>query len=274
MRTRRAAGAPDVLIQFKGIASSMHALSGGAIGRTAGAVLAAVIMLTYDFLGGMRSVAWLDCVQALLMLTSFFLMLYLANAMYGGLPRAMTQLHELSPQATATPEASSWVEHWSTCVLFLSFSLYPHQVTRHARALFLILFASNPPPGDTPHVRSLAAPLSLYPAPPRPPLPSGDTDLRGRLRVRAAHRGRVHGAAPAGHADALPDAGLGGDAHLPRECHHRRVGRLAALYHGATDGSARRGRLLAVRAAHVCPRRRDDVDSRQRSDGHRGHAVQ
>ena len=52
-----------VLIQFKGLASAVHAVSGGAISGYAGAALAALIMLAYDLAGGMRSVAWTDCVQ-------------------------------------------------------------------------------------------------------------------------------------------------------------------------------------------------------------------
>ena len=68
-----------VLIQFKGIAYSISAMSGGAVPPQAGAVLGAAVMLFYDFLGGMRSVAWLDCVQAVLMLTSFFVLLGMAS---------------------------------------------------------------------------------------------------------------------------------------------------------------------------------------------------
>ena len=52
-----------VLIQFKGLASAVHAVSGGAISGYAGAALAALVMLAYDLAGGMRSVAWTDCVQ-------------------------------------------------------------------------------------------------------------------------------------------------------------------------------------------------------------------
>lgn len=52
-----------VLIQFKGLATAVHAVSGGVISGYAGASLAALIMLAYDLAGGMRSVAWTDCLQ-------------------------------------------------------------------------------------------------------------------------------------------------------------------------------------------------------------------
>lgn len=119
-----------VLIQFKSMSAAISALSAGAISPRAGAVVAACVMLSYDFLGGMRSVAWLDCVQALLMLLSFFMMLYLADDLFGGVASAMRELAHVSPQRTATPSADEARRHWSTCVLMLSFSLYPHQAAR------------------------------------------------------------------------------------------------------------------------------------------------
>lgn len=119
-----------VLIQFKGIAYSISAMSGGAVPPQAGAVLGAAVMLFYDFLGGMRSVAWLDCVQAVLMLTSFFVLLGMSIRLFGAVPHVMGALQRASPEHTATPDASGLLQHWSTSVLMLSFAIYPHQVSR------------------------------------------------------------------------------------------------------------------------------------------------
>ena len=140
-----------VLIQFKGISSSIHALSAGTVSARAGSAIAAAVMLTYDFLGGMRSVAWLDCIQTVLMLTSFFVMLHLANTMFGGLSASMVELRHLSPQRVATPDASGQLRHWSTCVLMLSFPLYPHQMTR--------IFASSSEEG----LRGAGAAMAFHP---------------------------------------------------------------------------------------------------------------
>lgn len=140
-----------VLIQFKGIASSIHALSAGAISPRGGAVIAAVVMLAYDTLGGMRSVAWLDCVQSLLMLTAFFAMLVLANEMFGGMRHAMEALRTISPQRTATLPPSSLVEHYSTCVLMRMLCSDWTQGCIRARDTHFIP-AANP---CTDHARSL-----------------------------------------------------------------------------------------------------------------------
>ena len=152
-----------MLIQFKGLATAVQAVSGGAISGYAGASLAALIMLAYDLAGGMRSVAWTDCLQvwagaipsvsacryryllawmcqpranrdaahgwqAVLMLGSFCAMLVLALTKFGGLPHAIEQTRAESPERTQTRPPEAVAEHLSACVLMLAFALYPHQV--------------------------------------------------------------------------------------------------------------------------------------------------
>ncbi|KAL1526002.1 hypothetical protein AB1Y20_020826 [Prymnesium parvum] len=119
-----------VLLQFKGLGSTIHSISRGALSHSAGALLAAAVMLCYDLLGGMQTVAWTDCLQSVLMLGAFFAMFGLAMSTFGGVSHAMEELAALSPDRTATQQPYQVVEHFSSFILMLSFAFYPHQATR------------------------------------------------------------------------------------------------------------------------------------------------
>jgi len=76
---------PYASVQFMGIGYLVEGLSGGAVTYLIGTVIATAIAFIYAWWAGMRSVAWTDSLQAVVMLaTSVFLLLFIVFTFFGG----------------------------------------------------------------------------------------------------------------------------------------------------------------------------------------------
>jgi Na+/proline symporter len=114
-----------IMAQFKSIA----ALVDGFVPPDAplsgfGAVCAmAALMLAYETLGGMRSVAWTDAVQGALMLACFGALVLMSYTELGGLPSAGRSMAREMPSRVAVPDGAQ-LQRWISFTLLVGIS-YP-----------------------------------------------------------------------------------------------------------------------------------------------------
>ena len=111
-----------------------------------GVVLLVVVMLTYETLGGMRSVAWTDAIQGTLLFGGCMCILYVILTSEGGLPAATEIIlqPEQAPEKLQVPAARG-IRIWFSTLLLLMFgvSVYPHAIQRFfaARSLKTLRFS-------------------------------------------------------------------------------------------------------------------------------------
>ncbi|MEX2015977.1 MAG: sodium:solute symporter family protein [Candidatus Hydrogenedentales bacterium] len=120
-----------ILEQLVAMGHAVEGLSGGRIPFMAGVVLLVFVMLIYESLGGMRSVAWTDVVQGLLLCSGCACILYVLLTAQGGLPGAAEVIREQAPQKLQTPDAPG-LRGWISTLILLSFgvAVYPHAIQR------------------------------------------------------------------------------------------------------------------------------------------------
>jgi SSS family solute:Na+ symporter/sodium/pantothenate symporter len=119
------------LAQLKVMGHAVEGLSGGRLSALEGIVALAAVMVVYETLGGMRSVAWTDAIQGILLFLGFALIFVLVENRMGGLGAATRELRIIAPEKIAVPDLR-------TCVGWLSFviligvggSIYPQAIQR------------------------------------------------------------------------------------------------------------------------------------------------
>ena len=92
-----------ILTNLKAIGFIVVAATGGQVGFVHGIIFLSLIMVIYETLGGMRSVAWTDMIQGILLLLGVFLIFITIYVQYGGLPTATVQLQVVRPDFLASP---------------------------------------------------------------------------------------------------------------------------------------------------------------------------
>jgi SSS family solute:Na+ symporter len=106
-------------------------LSGDAISFSTGVIVLAIIMVAYEFLGGMRSVAWTDMMQGSILLVGVTLIFGAIYLNTDGVEGMIARLHEHKPEALVAPTAAENREWWSRILLFFfGISMYPHAIQR------------------------------------------------------------------------------------------------------------------------------------------------
>ena len=122
-----------ILEQLVAMGHAVEGLSGGRIPFMAGVVVLVVVMLTYETLGGMRSVAWTDAVQGVVLFGGCMCLLYVVLSTEGGLPAAteIIQRPEVAPEKIQVPDGHG-IRQWISSMLLLMFgvALYPHAMQR------------------------------------------------------------------------------------------------------------------------------------------------
>ena len=86
-----------ILTNLKAIGFIVTATTGGAIPFSQGIIVLSLIMVIYETLGGMRSVAWTDMVQGVLLILGVFLIFFTIHGHYGGLENAEESLRKIRP---------------------------------------------------------------------------------------------------------------------------------------------------------------------------------
>lgn len=120
-----------VLEQLVAMGHGVEAISGGRVGFMQGVLLLALVMLIYESLGGMRSVAWTDVVQGVLLLIGCAGILYVLLTADGGLPAAAAEVSRTAPEKLQAPDAlgiRTWISN--LCLLGLGVAIYPHAIQR------------------------------------------------------------------------------------------------------------------------------------------------
>ena len=119
------------LAQLKVMGHAVVGLSGGQISPLQGVLILAVIMLVYENLGGLRSVAWTDAIQGLLLLLGFGLILFMIERQLGGLAPALAQVSETAPDKLRPPDPMGAVK-WISMVILIGVgaSVYPQAIQR------------------------------------------------------------------------------------------------------------------------------------------------
>jgi Na+/proline symporter len=119
-----------VLTNLKAIGAIVESATGGKVSAAAGIIGLSLIMVVYETLGGMRSVAWTDLIQGLLLLLGCALIFAVIQMHYGGLSGAAEQLRQ-NEQFWKSPSGEAKVTWMSRLILIaLGISIYPHAVQR------------------------------------------------------------------------------------------------------------------------------------------------
>ena len=96
-----------ILTNLKAIGYIVVAVTGGAVPFAIGIIVLSLIMVTYETLGGMRSVAWTDVIQGTILLFGVIIIFIIIQFEYGGLSIVSDQLTKTAPEKFFSP---TWVE--------------------------------------------------------------------------------------------------------------------------------------------------------------------
>ncbi len=120
-----------ILEQLVAMGHAIEAFSGGRVSFMGGVVMLVLVMLVYESLGGMRSVAWTDCIQGGLLFAGCMVILYLLLTSQGGLAAAGEHIQANDPAKYEAPGPDG-LRVWLSRILLLGFgvAVYPHAIQR------------------------------------------------------------------------------------------------------------------------------------------------
>ena len=120
-----------LLAQLMAMGHVTEGLSGGAVPYWVGVVLLTLVVIVYETVGGMRAVAWTDCVQGIMLLVG------LAGLLVAVVPTPAHLAELTAAVAAAAPEkvgVPGWdvSRNWFSTILLIGFSgaVYPHAIQR------------------------------------------------------------------------------------------------------------------------------------------------
>ena len=120
-----------MLTNLKAIGYVVELASGGLVGFETGIIVMAVIMVIYETLGGMRSVAWTDAIQGILLFAGVMIIFGAVTVHYGSPFENFARLQALRPELFRTPELADAIQWLSTLILiFFGISVYPQAIQR------------------------------------------------------------------------------------------------------------------------------------------------
>ena len=120
-----------VLTNLKAIGYIVVAVTGGVIPFAYGVIALSLVMVIYETLGGMRSVAWTDALQGSILLVGVFSIFVTIQGEYGGFSFIYSQLQTVDSSKLLPPTIGQKLTWFSTvCLGFFGISLYPHAVQR------------------------------------------------------------------------------------------------------------------------------------------------
>ena len=120
-----------ILTNLKAIGFIVVTATGGQVSFVQGIIFLSIIMVIYETLGGMRSVAWTDMIQGILLLLGVVLIYITIQIQYGGLSTASVQLQAIHPEFLQSPDWAGkrlWLS--TIIVVALGISVYPHAIQR------------------------------------------------------------------------------------------------------------------------------------------------
>jgi len=119
------------LAQLKAMGAAVEGLTDGSIPSSYGIVALALIMVVYETLGGMRSVAWTDAIQGVVLLTGFAILLFVIPRLGGGLSVVTETVGQLDPAKVEAPSLRACAT-WGSYVILLGAgaAIYPQAIQR------------------------------------------------------------------------------------------------------------------------------------------------
>jgi len=120
-----------ILTNLKAIGFIVQAATGGKVGFAQSIIILSFIMVLYETLGGMRSVAWTDVIQGVLLLAGVVFIFFAIQIEYGGFVEAGRLIQSKQPNAFLPPDWNEKRLWFSTILLaFFGISVYPHAIQR------------------------------------------------------------------------------------------------------------------------------------------------
>ena len=120
-----------ILTNLKAIGFIIVAATGGQVSFAQGIIVLSLIMVIYETLGGMRSVAWTDMIQGVLLLFGVFFIFIAIQSEYGGLVKMSEQIKNIRPDFWQPPDWEGKRLWLSTIIIvFFGISVYPHAIQR------------------------------------------------------------------------------------------------------------------------------------------------
>ncbi len=120
-----------ILTNLKVLGLLVESISGGRVSFETAVVLLSIIIFVYEALGGLRSVAWTDVIQGVILLAGIVAIFIALQVHYGGLPGLSPALEEARPEVWEAPGLAGNITWLSTLLLFFfGISMYPHAIQR------------------------------------------------------------------------------------------------------------------------------------------------
>jgi Na+/proline symporter len=120
-----------ILANLKAMGHVVEIVSVGAVPFAWAIVLLSVVMVAYESLGGMRSVAWTDALQGLILLLGTLAIFHTVIGHYGGLDSILERLRSVRPEFWEPPDARQKLS-WFSVLILVSFgaAVYPQAIQR------------------------------------------------------------------------------------------------------------------------------------------------
>ncbi len=120
-----------MLTNLKAIGYILESVTGGSVGFTEGIIAMAFIMVLYETLGGMRSVAWTDAIQGVLLFAGVLIIFTVVWLHYGSLEANLPALAALRPEFFADPSGEQQIK-WASVLILIMFGIavYPQAIQR------------------------------------------------------------------------------------------------------------------------------------------------
>ncbi|MEO0796169.1 MAG: sodium:solute symporter family protein [Verrucomicrobiota bacterium] len=120
-----------LVTNLKAMGEMAFLVTGGLLSEGQGIVLLAIVILIYETLGGLRSVAWTDVLQGVLLVVGCTIIFVATLVNLGGISGAAEQLHEVRPDFWEAPgfkQCLGWVS--TAMIVSIGLALYPHAIQR------------------------------------------------------------------------------------------------------------------------------------------------
>ena len=120
-----------ILTNLKAIGYIVVSVTGGVIPFAYGIIALSLVMVIYETMGGMRSVAWTDSLQGIILMFGVITIFITIQIEYGGFEFIYNAIQISDPQKFIPPNLTQKLNWLSTiCLGFFGISIYPHAIQR------------------------------------------------------------------------------------------------------------------------------------------------
>ena len=120
-----------ILTNLKAIGYIVEATTGGRVTFVQGIIALSLIMVIYETLGGMRSVAWTDAIQGILLIAGCIFIFWGIEYQYGGISAVAEKLVSSRSEMWCPPDFAQkrlWLS--TIIIIFFGISIYPQAIQR------------------------------------------------------------------------------------------------------------------------------------------------